>query len=271
MNGQPVAGFGFNERTLPLSSRRQLVAVLRDSVLHLPAAAVRDSPLRPQQLADLVWETMRLVQDRRYLAAGSYIDETVRPALSPIADSHRPHLLQIRQSRASKRGFRNWDGWRGRTFTSSFGRRKARSSGSPNLHPRLFELNVDVIAVIGAVTVRAAHQATTNIPIVFAIVVEPIGDHMASDLERPGGNVSGVTTFDPGQARMQLQFLKAVKPDLERLAILSDLGVSECMSNSNTGRAGPGAQTAGHSRQGAITRLFPGFSNHAMRWRRSSF
>jgi hypothetical protein len=95
MNGQAVAGFGFHERTLPLSSPRQLVVVLRDSVLHLPAAAVRDSPLTPQQLADLVWETMRLVQDRRYLAARSYIDESVRPALSPIADSHRPHLLRI--------------------------------------------------------------------------------------------------------------------------------------------------------------------------------
>lgn len=103
----------------------------------------------------------------------------------------------------------------------------------PELASEIVRLNVDVIAVIGAVTVRAAHQATTNIPIVFAIVVEPIGDHMAPDLERPSGNVTGVTTFDPGQARTQLQFLKAVKPDLERLAILSDLGVSECMSNSN--------------------------------------
>jgi ABC-type uncharacterized transport system substrate-binding protein len=103
----------------------------------------------------------------------------------------------------------------------------------PELASEIVRLNVDVIAVIGAVTVRAARQATTNIPIVFAIVVEPIGNHMAPDLERPSGNVTGVTTFDPGQARTQLQFLKAVKPDLERLAILSDLGVSECMSNSN--------------------------------------
>jgi hypothetical protein len=61
-----------------------------------PASRRRpDSPLTPQQLANLVWETMRLVQDRRYLAARSYIDETIRPALSPIADSHRPHLLRI--------------------------------------------------------------------------------------------------------------------------------------------------------------------------------
>src|SRR5512134_766814 len=68
MNGRAMAGFGFHERTLPLSSPRQLVVVLRDSVLHLPDAAVQDSPLTQQQLADMVWETIRFVQDRRYLA-----------------------------------------------------------------------------------------------------------------------------------------------------------------------------------------------------------
>jgi hypothetical protein len=68
----------------------------------LPPVAVGDSPLTPQQLADLVWETMHFVQDRRYLAARSYIDETVRPPLSPIADSYRPHLLQIADDLASQ-------------------------------------------------------------------------------------------------------------------------------------------------------------------------
>jgi hypothetical protein len=102
MNGRAMAGFGFHERTLPLSSPRQLVVVLRDSVLHLPDAAVQDSPLTPRQLADLVWQTMRFVEDQRYLAARTYIDQTVRPALSPIADSHRSHLLQITDDLASQ-------------------------------------------------------------------------------------------------------------------------------------------------------------------------
>jgi putative tryptophan/tyrosine transport system substrate-binding protein len=94
-------------------------------------------------------------------------------------------------------------------------------------------LGVDLIAVIGAVTVRAVRQATSLIPIVFAVVVEPIGDGLATNLERPGGNITGVTTFDPLQAETQLEFLRAVNPSLERVAILSDLGVSDCMSNSN--------------------------------------
>jgi putative tryptophan/tyrosine transport system substrate-binding protein len=97
----------------------------------------------------------------------------------------------------------------------------------------LVSLGVDLIAVIGAVTVRAVRQATTTIPTVFAVVVEPIGDGLAANVEHPGGNFTGVTTFDPHQAIAQLQFLSAVKPGLERVAILSDRGVSDCMSNSN--------------------------------------
>jgi putative ABC transport system substrate-binding protein len=56
---------------------------------------------------------------------------------------------------------------------------------------------------------------------------------LATNLEHPGGNLTGVTTFDPRQATAQLEFLRAVNPGLERVAILSDLGVSDCMSNSN--------------------------------------
>jgi putative tryptophan/tyrosine transport system substrate-binding protein len=103
----------------------------------------------------------------------------------------------------------------------------------PQLATEMVNIGVDLIAVIGAVTVRAVRQATSTIPIVFTVVVEPLGDGLATNLERPGGNVTGVTTFDPEQATTQLQFLKAVKPGLKRVAILSDLGVSDCMSRSN--------------------------------------
>jgi hypothetical protein len=95
MNGEAVAGLGFHERTLPLSSPRQLAIVLRDSLLHLPADAVADSPLTAPQLAALAEETMRLVEDGSFLAAQTHIEATVKPALVPIAESHRAHLSQI--------------------------------------------------------------------------------------------------------------------------------------------------------------------------------
>jgi putative ABC transport system substrate-binding protein len=103
----------------------------------------------------------------------------------------------------------------------------------PGFAAEMVSLGVDLIAVIGAVTARAVRQATSIIPIVFAVVVEPIGDGLATNVERPGGNVTGVTTFDPLQAKAQLGFLTAVNPNLKRVAILSDLGVSDCMSSSN--------------------------------------
>ena len=103
----------------------------------------------------------------------------------------------------------------------------------PEFASEMVGLGVDLIGVIGAVTVRAVRQATRRIPIVFAVVVERIGDGLATNLERPGGNLTGVTTFDQQQARTQLEFLRAIIPRLERVAIISDLGVSDCMSNSN--------------------------------------
>jgi putative ABC transport system substrate-binding protein len=103
----------------------------------------------------------------------------------------------------------------------------------PEFASEIIDLGVDLIAVIGAVTVRAVRQVSLTIPTVFAVVVEPIGDGLAANLEHPGGNLTGVTTFDPQQATTQLELLRAVSPGLERVAILSDLGVSDCLSNSN--------------------------------------
>jgi len=103
----------------------------------------------------------------------------------------------------------------------------------PEFANQIVSAGVDAIAVIGAVTVRAVQKVTSSIPIVFAVVVESIGDGLADNLQRPGGNVTGVTTFDPEQAGRQLQLLKTVSPGLERIAILSDRGVTECLSNSN--------------------------------------
>src|SRR3974390_804917 len=103
----------------------------------------------------------------------------------------------------------------------------------PALGAEMVQLGVDLIAVIGAVTVRSMREATSSIPIVFAVVVEPIGDGLTTDVERPDGKVTGVTTFDPQQAITQLEYLLALNPELERVAILGDCGVSACLSNSN--------------------------------------
>ena len=58
---------------------------------------------------------------------------------------------------------------------------------------------------------------TTRVPIVFAVVVDPVADDVVASFERSGGNVTDVTSFDPQQARKQLELLKEAIPGLRRV------------------------------------------------------
>ncbi len=57
----------------------------------------------------------------------------------------------------------------------------------PTLIAELLAAKVDVLAVTGAVTARAVKKAATGLPIVFAVVVDPVADGVVADLEHPGG------------------------------------------------------------------------------------
>jgi ABC-type uncharacterized transport system substrate-binding protein len=92
----------------------------------------------------------------------------------------------------------------------------------PALATELVDLNVDVIVSLGAVGAQAAKKASATIPIVFVGAIDPISVGFVGSLERPGGNVTGITSFDPQQARKQFELLKQVLPHLSRVAILSD-------------------------------------------------
>ena len=103
----------------------------------------------------------------------------------------------------------------------------------PEAAAALVSLKMDVIAVVGAIAVRAAKGATTDIPIVFGVVVDPVAAELVANLERPGGNVTGFTTFDPQQARKQLEILKEAIPGLARVALLGDAAVRPALFQAN--------------------------------------
>jgi len=96
----------------------------------------------------------------------------------------------------------------------------------PESAAALVALKPAVIIAIGATAARAAIAATTEVPIVFEVVVDPLANGLAISLERPGGNVTGFTTFDPLHARRQLELLKEVIPGLTRVALLGDAGAA---------------------------------------------
>ncbi len=89
----------------------------------------------------------------------------------------------------------------------------------------LVAMSVDVIYAYGGPPTNAARKATTTIPIVAALVADPVAIGAAVTLARPGGNVTGVTNHDPERAKKQLAILKEVFPQLARVAFLSDADI----------------------------------------------
>ena len=92
----------------------------------------------------------------------------------------------------------------------------------PAFAAELVDLGVDVIATYGGPPTNAARKATPTIPIVAAIVADPVGIGFAATLERPGGNITGITSNDPSLGAQQWEIFKQVVPKLTRVAILSD-------------------------------------------------
>jgi ABC-type uncharacterized transport system substrate-binding protein len=69
----------------------------------------------------------------------------------------------------------------------------------------------------------AAKRATTTIPIVMAVVGDALGSGIVSSLARPGGNVTGLTFFNPELAAKRLELLKEALPGLTDVGLLLNL------------------------------------------------
>src|SRR6516165_9389430 len=83
--------------------------------------------------------------------------------------------------------------------------------------------NVDVIVTAGGAVVPAK-QATTAIPIIFAVASDPIGTGLVASLAHPGGNVTGLSVQAPDLAGKRVELLRELVPNLRRLAIMANQG-----------------------------------------------
>jgi putative ABC transport system substrate-binding protein len=91
----------------------------------------------------------------------------------------------------------------------------------PELASQLVQSRSDLIIAISPPAARAAKNATSQIPIVFLYVGDPVGVGLAESLARPGGNVTGVATFVPGGMMSKaLQVVRDLLPTARRVSAL---------------------------------------------------
>jgi putative ABC transport system substrate-binding protein len=90
----------------------------------------------------------------------------------------------------------------------------------PEFASELVRLPAAVIVTFGTPAALAAKQATTTVPIVMALVGDPVRSGIVASLAHPGGNITGVTNQAPEMVPKRLELLKEAVPHASRVAFL---------------------------------------------------
>ena len=92
----------------------------------------------------------------------------------------------------------------------------------PALAADLVRLGVDVIVTGGPAATRPAKEATSTIPIVMAADSDPVGNGFVASLDRPAGNITGLSGLSAETSGKRLEILKESFPRLSRVAVLGN-------------------------------------------------
>ena len=132
--------------------------------------------------------------------------------LSPGSPGPSPLLNAFQQ------GLRELGYVEGQNIRLEYRSAESRLERLPGLAIELVDLKVDVIFAINFTAAQAARNATKTIPIVFTWVADPLS--LVTNLARPGGNVTGLTTITTELSGKRLELLKGVLPRISRIAVL---------------------------------------------------
>lgn len=90
----------------------------------------------------------------------------------------------------------------------------------PDLASELAKLRVDVIMPATPPAIYAAKSASSSIPIVFPLGSDPVETGLVSNLERPGGNLTGMATMSRLQSQPRLALVRECMPNARRVALM---------------------------------------------------
>jgi putative ABC transport system substrate-binding protein len=116
-------------------------------------------------------------------------------------------------------------GWiEGRTVAIEYRWGEGRDERYAQITDEFIRLKVNVIVTYGTPPTKAAKQATTTIPIVFAAAADPIGNGLVSSLSQPGGNLTGLSLQQSDIVGKKLELLRELLGGLRRLAVIGNVG-----------------------------------------------
>jgi putative ABC transport system substrate-binding protein len=113
----------------------------------------------------------------------------------------------------------------GQTLVLEYRWAHGKTADLPRLAAELVRLKVDVIVAATTVAALAAKEASSTVPIVFAVAADPVGVGLVAGLPRPGGNATGLTTANVEIAPKRLELLKEITGGkVSRAAVLFNPG-----------------------------------------------
>jgi len=174
---------------------------------------LRRDVIKAVGLAATIWPFTARAQQPGKLPTVGFLGASSASAWSPWVAAFVQRLREL--------------GWvEGRTVAIDYRWAEGRPERFSEIARELVRRKVDVIVTAGG-AVPAARQATSVIPIVFAVAGDPVGAGYVQSLARPGGNVTGLSVQGADLAGKRLEFLQGVVPELRRLAILANVGFPE--------------------------------------------
>jgi putative ABC transport system substrate-binding protein len=93
----------------------------------------------------------------------------------------------------------------------------------PDLAAELLQLHVDLIVTRGTPAVLAAKKATATLPIVMAAIGEPVETGVIASLAKPGGNVTGLSSFVTELTAKRVEIMREVVSAVSRIALLDNM------------------------------------------------
>jgi putative ABC transport system substrate-binding protein len=159
------------------------------------------------------------------LAAGCPLPAWAQPTAPPVIGFLRsadlPNLLD-----AFRRGLGEAGLIDGQSYTIAYRSAENRRDRLPALARELVE-NGSAVIVANSVAALAAKHATAGVPIVFVTGSDPVRDGLVSSLNRPGGNVTGVSFLAGTLGAKRLELLRQLAPAATTIGALIDPGITE--------------------------------------------